>query len=522
MPQQKASPYLDRRGFLLASGAAALVANPLSTAQAEENGILLQPGKQNLYRVRMEVVMKGNVHVPSTSRAARGKPLKLPIDSKASFDFEERLHFQPSDHSPKGAAEPTTKGFTRQLATSAERYYHLAKAQSMLNSKPHAIELRDPVRDTMVRNGSHPERISAFDDFFKRDELELLRTPASSMAIDQLLPTARVKVGSKYSVSSKSMASILNLDAAMDCELQAEVMSIDDDEVKIQLRGKIDGAVEGVPTIIRTVGKLTFDRKFKTCTWLAMGLHETREIGQAEPGFDVSATVQLMRQPLKAVIALPENARTPKPGLPTGVDQQYVTIPSEKLGFEVVMDRRWRMMRDRTGSVMMRMVENDRTLCQCDIYAMTTPEGEQPWSLATFEANARILLGDQFTEIAESDEHQSDSGTRILTTIANGSAEGVPVRWIMMHLSSPNVDPIVATFTMEASNIDAFGSSDMQFANSIQFRSDSAVISPQGEQEESAQSGKISNRDDLSQNPGINAATPKQATDSISNANRVR
>ena len=253
-----------------------------------------------------------------------------------------------------------------------------------------------------------------------------------------------------------------------------------------------------------------------------MGLHETREIGQADPGFDVSATVQLMRQPLKAVIALPENARTPKPGLPTGVDQQYVTIPSEKLGFEVVMDRRWRMMRDRTGSVMMRMVENDRTLCQCDIYAMTTPEGEQPWSLATFEANARILLGNQFTEIAESDEHQSDSGTRILTTIANGSAEGVPVRWIMMHLSSPNVDPIVATFTMEASNIDAFGSSDMQFANSIQFRSDSAVISPQGEQEESAQSGKISNRDDLSQNPGINAATPKQATDSISNANRVR
>ena len=247
---------------------------------------------------------------------------------------------------------------------------------------------------------------SRLSTIFKRDELELLRTPASSMAIDQLLPTARVKVGSKYSVSSKSMASILNLDAAMDCEVQAEVMSIDDDEVKIQLRGKIDGAVEGVPTIIRTVGKLTFDRKFKTCTWLAMGLHETREIGQAEPGFDVSATVQLMRQPLKAVIALPENARTPKPGLPTGVDQQYVTIPSEKLGFEVVMDRRWRMMRDRTGSVMMRMVENDRTLCRCDIYAMTTPEGEQPWSLATFEANARILLGDQFTEIAESDEHQ--------------------------------------------------------------------------------------------------------------------
>ena len=56
-------------------------------------------------------------------------------------------------------------------------------------------------------------------------------------------------------------------------------MSIDD-EIKIQLRGKIDGAVEEL-TIIRT-GKLTFDESSKLVRGWRWDF-QTREIGQ-QPG----------------------------------------------------------------------------------------------------------------------------------------------------------------------------------------------------------------------------------------------
>ena len=58
----------------------------LAIAQAESGGILLRTKSQDLYRVRMEVEMKGNVNVPGNPLTSRSKELKLPIDSKASFE----------------------------------------------------------------------------------------------------------------------------------------------------------------------------------------------------------------------------------------------------------------------------------------------------------------------------------------------------------------------------------------------------------------------------------------------------
>jgi len=512
MQQHNASSALDRRNFLVAA-TCWLGSTSVAPGQSESGGILLQPTNHNLYRVRMEVEMKGNVNVPGNPLTSRRKVLNLPIDSKASFEFEERLHF----HASQGLQDRSQQVKAAQVSTAAERYYHRAKADSTLNTKQHSVQLRDSVRDTMVRQDSRSEHVYAIEDFFKRDELELLRTPVSSLAIDQLLPEKPIKIGSQYSISATSMKSVLNLTAVMGCNVEAKVVAISEADVKIQLRGNVDGAIDGVPTIIRTVGKLTFDRKLAICTWLALALHETREIGRAEPGFDVSATIKMLRQPLKATIALPAVARKMDLDEPVTADLRYVSVTSEQIGFNVLMDRRWRMMRDQSGAAMMRMVENDRSIGQCDIQTVTQAVDGQPWSLPDFESNIQILLGEQFVAMVESDERVTASGTRVLRVVANGSAEGVPVRWVMMHLSNKDGDQIVATFTMEGSNIDAFGSSDMQFAGSIRFTEPAVNSKPA---KKSAQTTLNSSDEDLSQH--VNDTPPKQVADSISNANTVR
>jgi hypothetical protein len=512
MQQHNASSALDRRTFLIAASTM-LGSTPLALAEVKSGGILLQPRTQDLYRIRMEVEVKGNVNVPRNPLTSRSMELKLPIDSEASFEYEERLHV----HASKGPRNPSEQVRAARGSIAAERYYHRAEAESTLNGKLHSVQLRDSVRDTIVRHDSRPEHVYAIEDFFRREELELLRTPVSSLAVDQLLPGKPIKIGSQYTISAASMKSVLNLTAVMACHVQAEVVAISDEDVKIQLRGNVDGAVDGVPTIIRTVGKLTFDRKLASCTWLAVALHETREVGRAEPGFDVSATIKMLRQPLKATIALPAVARKMDLGEPVAEELQYVSVTSEQIGFHVLLDRRWRMMRDQSGAAMMRMVENDRSIGQCDIQPVTQLVDDQPWSLPAFESNVQILLGEQFVAMVESDERVTASGTRVLRVVANGSAEGVPIRWVMMHLSDGNGDQIVATFTMEGSNIDAFGSSDMQFAGSIRFMKPAfSSKSPKG----SAPATLSSNDEDLSQH--VNETTAKQVADSILNVNTVR
>lgn len=510
------SSALDRRKFLIAASTV-LGTAPLNTARADSPTILLRTGKQDLYRIRMEVEMKGSVNIPSHPLVSGDKVLKLPIDSQASFEYEERLHLPAitKARKPKGSVTKPVNDERRHLA--AERYYHRATADSTLNEKPHSVRLRDSVRDTIVRHDLRPEQIYGVEDFFQRDELELLHAPVSSIAIDQLLPESPIRLGSKYTISADSMASVLNLTAVMACEVKAEIMSVSDEDVKIQLRGTVDGAIDGVPTIIRTIGKLTFDRKLASCTWLAIAIHETREIGRAEPGFDVTATINMLRKPLKATIALPVVARKIDLGEPASTNRNYVSLSSEKLGFHVLMSRQWRMMRDQSKAVMMRMVDNDRSIGQCDIQPITQLVDDQPWSLTAFESNVQVLLGEQFVEMVESDERVTASGTKILRAVADGSAEGVPIRWVMMHLSDESGKQLVATFTMEGNNIDAFGSSDMQFAGSIRFEEPDTNNEPIKKPDQTTLSsnyqGSVQHDD---------KTKTKHVADSISNANTVR
>jgi len=487
---------LDRRQFLTAATSTVGVAT-LGTVNAQDSDLRLRAGQQDLFRVRMDVEMKGNVNVPSNPLAARKQVLKLPIESTALFDYEERLHRAKRSDSQSNSIR------------AAERYYHRATANSTLNQNSQSLQLRDSVRDTIVRQDLLSEEIYGIEDFFERDELELLRVPLSSMAIDQLLPTDRIRVGSKYHPSAPSMTSILNLSAIMACDVEAEVMAISDDEVRIQLRGKVDGSVDGVPTTIRTLGKLTFDRKLESCTWLALALHETREIGRAEPGFDVAATIKMHRKPLQSAIALPKTPRKINLLEPIPDRRLYVALTSEKLGFRVLMDRRWRMMRDQPNAAMMRMVAHDRSIGQCDIRPLSPLEDDQQWSPETFQREVQIILGEQLVELVETEEQVTPAGLRVLRVVANGSAEGVPVRWIMMHLSDVSGKRIVATFTMEGSNIDAFGGSDMQLAGTIRFADFATRSAPE---KTSADAGWNRGDDDSS----------SPVADSISNANRVR
>jgi hypothetical protein len=70
---------------------------------------------------------------------------------------------------------------------------------------------------------------------------------------------------------------------------------------------------------------------------------------------------------------------------------------------------------------------------------------------------------------------------------------------------------------MEGSNIDAFGSSDMQFASSIQF----TELPSQSEPSQTSAQNTLNRGKDATNQPP-DQMIPKQAADSISNANSVR
>ncbi len=449
------SPSRGRRQFLLATAALATAHLDLPSAIAAGTAVMLERQRQDLMRVRIEMDVEGNVNVAENPLVSRKSAQKLPIKSDAVFDYEERYRHLEN----QGVSAVTT----------VERYYHEARSESRVNRALQHSDLRDSVRTTIVRRDNLPEVIYAVDDYFHRDELELLRVPASSVATDQLIPTQSVTEGSTYEIAADALRSVLNLTSIEASDVTAEVVSIGEKNAKIQFRGKVDGSVEGVPTVIRTIGKLTFDRILGTCTWLAMAVHETREIGIAEPGFDVAATIKMVRRPLEKTIALPP--RPPEINLLASVpaDRLYIDLTSEQLGVGVLMNRHWRLMSDLPGAAMMRMVEDDRSIAQCDFRSLPSLEPGTQWTLEAFQADIRRTLGEQLTELIEADQRLGESGLRVLRVVAQGVVQGVPIQWIVLHFSDDSGRRVLATFTMEGDRAETFAGADVQLASTLRF-----------------------------------------------------
>ncbi len=444
---------LSGAGVLSLASAGLLVSS--KRAGAAEGAVQLIPNlERDLYRVRMEMDLEGNVNVPSNPLVSRKSETKLPVKSSAVFDYEERFR-RPS------AADQRTE------VTTSERYYHEAKSSSRLDRTEQTQTLRESVKHAVVRRDVLPETIYAVNDYLTQQEVDLLRVPTSSVMVDRVLPQVAVVAGQKYEVDRQALVSLLNLASIEESDVLGEVMEISAEAAKIQLRGKISGSADGVPTVVRVVGKLTFDRKIGNCTWLAMAVHETREIGKAEPGFDISATIKMVRQPLQRPVALPVQPVPLAITSPIPADRLYIEITSKELGVTTLMDRRWRMMNDVPGSSMMRMIDNDRSIAQCDLRPLADLKAGTQWTMEAFQSDVTRTLGKQMTQLIEADERVSDSGLRVLRVTAAGAVQGVPIQWVMMHFSDDSGRRLLATFTMDGPSIEAFAGSDVQLANSL-------------------------------------------------------
>jgi len=464
-PRWEPCPSVASRRSFLASGigvsatvaaAAGLLMNAASADEADAGGeIRLRVAPRlDLFRVRMAIDVKGNVNLVEDPLIPDGKKRMLPITANVSLDYEERC-LRPEGATPESET------------VAVERHFHEAVSTSRLSRRDQKTELRPTVTNVIARREQLPETIYSNADYLTHEEIDLLQSPIASVAIDRLIPQQMMRLGEKTLVGSRELASFFNLSAIAASDIEMELISADSLTAKLQMRGKIDGSVSGVPTKLQILGKLTLDRRAETVTWAAIAVHETREIGKAKPGFDVTATIRMVRKPLERVQTLPVTPAEIVFDEPAPSNRLLVSVASEHVGIEGLMDRRWLMMQDVAGRAILRMVENDQAIAQLNLRPLPQlPEGQQ-WTLAAFENDVQKTLGERFGELIESHEGMTDGGLRLLRVVAGGRVEGVPIQWIMMHISDDSRRRVMATWTMDGDSVPRLAGSDIQLAATV-------------------------------------------------------
>ncbi|WP_068137744.1 hypothetical protein [Roseimaritima ulvae] len=443
---------MRRRNFLLNSLAAVSLAASTSprlhAESAEGRRVTLVPADQSLFRVRVEMDLKGNIHLSRNELVSKDRDRQVPIDYNSVIDFEERVF-----------------GDNGQGLTGARRYYHEARSEGKTAGTPQRIELRDSARHVATHMGQGRSVTYATRAYLTHEELDLLEIPVNSLAVDGMLPADAIAVDETYAVPAEAVGRLLDIDAVQDSEIEGKLTSLDNKTARLEFKGNVQGSVAGVPTMIDLAGKISFDLDSRTCTWVAMAIRERREIGKAEPGFEIAATIKMIRKPLSTAAAVSEQPLAEAP--PEG--QLLVNLYSIPGRYGVLMDRQWQMIRQSTSLSRLRMVENDRDIAQCDVRHLPPLKPGEQLTAEALQADVRRSLGDQFDEFLQVSEQVNSSDLRVVRLHAIGAVQRVPVQWVFAHCSDDNGRRILATFTMAAENVEAFAGADEQFVHSLRF-----------------------------------------------------
>ncbi len=348
------------------------------------------------------------------------------------------------------------------------RHYQKAKAEIKVANQPHQASLASEHR--LIVTDATQQRPVLFcpDGALQRDELDLIDLHANTAAINELLPVAEIKLNDNWKLSQSSIVRLLGIDAVETSDLSSTFLSIDPKVAKFEMKGKVQGAIDGVPTKLRVHAKYQYDRKHQQISWLAMSIEEDRSIGHTGPGLDITARLRVQIQPVSGSPAIAKaNLNASK--LTADYGRVLLEHRSEKSNFRFAHDRRWHVTLDNGSSVVMRMVSGGDLIAQCNISNLADRAGGSSLSVEEFTKSIRSTLGTSVQEVEESKKIVGPDGLRMLRVVVAGAPAKVPVHWIYYHISDVKGRTAAAIFTMETRLMGEFAEADRAVLRSFRY-----------------------------------------------------
>jgi hypothetical protein len=299
-----------------------------------------------------------------------------------------------------------------------------------------------------------------------RNELELVDVPGASYRINKLLPESPVSVDEKWQPSDRLLAQILGLENVTANEVQSQVTGADDETVRMSMSGKLIGSVKGVVTDVELTGKYNYSRKDKRIVWLALSIKENREIGVSTPGLNVTARLRMLFAPNAELQHLDQQA-IDRFGRPTQKPGTLLEHTSDSGDFSLLHDRRWHVFTERPSMTVLRCIEDDRMIAQCNIRVL--PAIGDLLTMAKFQQDIRQAVGDSIEQIVDSQETTTGKGDKVLRVVAAGTASSAPIQWVYYHVTHQDGRRLSCVFTLSADDIERFGAEDLALIDSLSF-----------------------------------------------------
>jgi len=408
------------------------------------------------FRVRSIIELTGEVHLkaqnaPSTTKD--GKPTiarRAPVESKSTLDYDQQYVLGETDESNRGYL-----------------FFHEAHSEITVDKHMTQTVLRENCKEIVklsTGRGIHPAALTS--PLFAA-ERELVNGAVDSMYLDQLLTEKEVAIADKWNVDRVSAARLLHLDAILDGDLTVCLVETDPEKAHLEVSGKLQATAKDVGTEMDIKGKAIMDRQGGFISWLALQIDETREIGEAEPGFKVRANVRVLRAPIESMSSGRSLAQVWAEA-PSPESAEMLQFQSDLGFYRFLADCRWSTYRDNGEEATLRYVVNNRRVAQCNITNLVDSQPGDHLSLEGYQADLERVATRTGRDILEATEQLTASKHRMLRITMSGSVDGLPLRWIHYHISNDNGRRLALVFTTDESSLEVFASQDAQIIDSLE------------------------------------------------------
>jgi hypothetical protein len=283
------------------------------------------------------------------------------------------------------------------------------------------------------------------------------------------LPNRNLTIGGEWKLDDAVVSRLLNLEAITEQSLALSLDSVKENVAICSVEGKVAGAVGGVSSDIELKGKLNFDLGRRAVTWLALGIKESRAIGHAQPGFDVTTKLRMVAAPCQAAVEVADKSLA---GLTTTADhgRTLLEYTADDAGFALTHDRRWHVMVDRHDLTVLRFVDRGDLIGQCNISPRPPLGKDQELTLEGFQHEVKTALGQNFGQVVEAAQEAGSGNITIQRVVVSGTAGELPIQWTYYHLFDQTGRRAALVFTIEGKLLERFGQIDRELIGGFAFQ----------------------------------------------------
>jgi hypothetical protein len=424
------------------------------TASPKRSGLLVQSESIDLLATRSKIVLElaGELKIKEPDPSKEDRVRTAEVKGKSTLDYFEKIAFE------------------NQQPIAAARQYVTAKSENWVSGNASSQELRSECQETrLLLNSGTWQQYCATQPLDSR-EVELLHSPINTLALEQLLPHEPAKADQPWKIGTEAAKTLFNLDAVHASNLTATIVKVEKGVATTKLSGQLEATANSVTTKLDVQG--SFQAKLGSqcaiVNWLGVVIKEEREISQAEPGFSITARINLIRtesnegpaiaaDELRALVKQQDDGRW------------LVRIRSNAGRYEMLADRRWTTYIDGGEEAILRLIENNTVIAQCNVTQLPQLDAGTQLTLEALQEEVKKSQGSAFREMLESAEQVTSSKLRLMRLVVAGELEEVPIQWIYNHLSDDAGRRMVMEFTMSAAYAARFAASDEQMSTSFAF-----------------------------------------------------